>query len=243
MDGREHEIGAGEPEARCRGEGRREPGPRVGSLDPGDARVVEPLDAELGIPRELAGERPQQRERGPARPRGAAQQQEVDVGVPGRREAADDGVGEAHHVVGAGVRTEPRRSRIDRVEVLGRDRAGDRGAGVSRRGEFHARRVLDRVARGLVARGDAQDLLPHSGAAVGSDISQERAPGEQLEGRMEHERVRGVTPRDGDDPRGGGEELLVGERVEAAGRVRRAYVGGIDPEAVVGRGGGIASWR
>ena len=90
------------------------------------------------------------------------------------------------------------------------------------------------------ARGDAQDLLPHSGAAVGSDISQERAPGEQLEGRMEHERVRGVTPRDGDDSRGGGEELLVGERVEAAGRVRRAYVGGIDPEAVDGRGGGIA---
>ena len=62
---------------------------------------------------------------------------------------------------------------------------------------------------------------------------------EQLERRVEHERVGGLHLGDGDDSGDRGEELFVGTRVEVAGRVLGGDVGRVDPEAVVRRGGGV----
>ena len=109
--------------------------------------------------------------------------------VAGRGETGDGRVGEGHDVVGDRVLREPRRGRVDRVEILVRDRADDRGPRRRRRLELRVARAVDRIAGALVAGGDPDHLLPHRRAPVGRDVPEQRPSGEQLERRVQHEGV------------------------------------------------------
>ena len=61
-------------------------------------------------------------------------------------------------------------------------------------------------------------------------MSQQRAPGEQLERRVENERVGGIVLRARDDARGEIEHLLVGELADAAALAFGVDVAGVDAE-------------
>ena len=81
---------------------------------------------------------------------GAAEQREIDVGVPGRAEPVEDGVGEQRtELVRPGAHAEPRGGGVDVVEVAGVDRADEGQRGVGERVEVGMRRIGRRPARWL----------------------------------------------------------------------------------------------
>ena len=96
-------------------------------------------------------------------------------------------------------------------------------------------RGLDRLARPLVGGGDPEHPLPHCLPAIGRDEPEQRPAGEELERRVEDERIRRLGLRYCDGACRDLEELLVGALREAARLVGGVDVVGVDVEAGAGR--------
>ena len=100
---------------------------------------------------------------------GAAEQREIDVGVPGRAEPVEDGVGEQRReLVRPGAHAEPRRRGVDVVEVAGVDRADEGQRGVGERVEMRGGRVGGGRPTGFVSRGQRHDAQAGTLAASGA---------------------------------------------------------------------------
>ena len=146
----------------------------------------------------------------------AGEQREIDVGVPGGAEPVEHGVGEQRaELVGAGAQAEPCGGGVDVVEVAAVDRADEGERGVGERVEVCRGRVGGRRPAGLVSGGQRHDAQAGALARVGRDVGEEGGAGQQLERRVQHERVAvadDLVARDADDRGGGVDEPLVVER-------------------------------
>ena len=145
----------------------------------------------------------------------AGEQREIDVGVPGGAEAVEHGVGEQRtELVGAGAHAEPCGGGVDVVEVATVDRADEGQRGVGERVEVCDRRVGGRRPAGFVSRRQRHDAQAGALASVGRDVGEEGGTGQQLERRVQHERVAiadDLVTRNADDRGGGVDEPLVVE--------------------------------
>ena len=114
--------------------------------------------------------------------------------------------------------------------------AADAAAGDVEVGRGHR---LDRGPGPFVRRRDPDDALPHLLPPVGGDVPEERAPREQLEGRVQHERVGRIALRDRDGACGEGEQALVGQLGEAAAGVLVVDVVRVDAQRAGSRRGEV----
>ncbi len=100
---------------------------------------------------------------------GAAEEREIDVGVTGRAEPVEDGVGEQRtELVRPGAHAEPGRGGVDVVEVAGVDRADEGQRGVGERVEVGMGRISRGRPTGFVSRRQRHDAQPGSLGASGA---------------------------------------------------------------------------
>ena len=146
---------------------------------------------------------------------GAAERREIDVGVSGRAEPVEDGVGEQRtELVRPGAHAEPGRGGVDVVEVAGVDRADEGQRGVGERVEVGMGWISCGRPAGFVSRGQRHDAQTGPLARVGRDVGEEGGAGQQLERRVQHERVAvadDFVARHSDDGGGGVDQPLVVE--------------------------------
>ena len=175
------------PEPRRVGEGREQ----VEAVGCGIVhRLVDPADAPLGAAGELTAQLAQQTSRELAVRRHARVQPQEDRRMAGRRQPWHDGVGEQRRQVGrGGVIADPGAVRVDSVEVAGVDRPDQRRRCGHRRPGRHGRRWCHRIAEPLELVDHLADPSHRVVASIGPHHRQQRRAGQQLQRRMQHERI------------------------------------------------------
>lgn len=230
VDPRHERMDEGARRTAEHGRGGERPEQLVGGFGPPGRRgprLVDPPEPPLGSSGELAAERAQQG-RGRLAARGdAGEQPQEDRGVAGCAEQRQQGVDEQRRqLVGAGTGSQPRRERIDVVELTALDRLAEPARRLVERADRHRCGRWHRIAERRVALGDLGDPTARVVAPVGSDVRQQRGTSEQLERCMEDERVGGLGTRSGDDRGDGAQQAHVGG------------IGGVEGGGL-GRGSGV----
>ena len=110
------------------------------------------------------------------------------------------------------VRTEVGGEGVGSFEIAGRDRREERGRRLGDGCGRHGSRRLHRIARGGVLRRQPGDARGCPLLRAGVDVGQQAGPGEQLEWRVEYERVGGRELRYRKHGACGSHELAVGLR-------------------------------